>query len=103
MSDVRLYVDEDAGENAVVQGIRARGFDVLTTIEAHQCGATDQDQLALRSNSDEPFTRSTWVILRDCIASVSCRASTIPASSCCPTSVALSAKRFDGWPALSAV
>lgn len=46
MSDVRLYVDEDAGENAVVQGIRARGFDVLTTIEAHQCGATDQDQLA---------------------------------------------------------
>ena len=46
MSEVRLYVDEDAGENAVVQGLRARGFDVLTTIEAHQCGATDKDQLA---------------------------------------------------------
>ena len=26
--------------------LRARGFDVLTTIEAHQCGASDQDQLA---------------------------------------------------------
>jgi hypothetical protein len=46
MSEVRLYVDEDAGESAVVQGLRARGFDVLTTIEAHQCGATDEDQLA---------------------------------------------------------
>ena len=47
MSEVRLYVDEDAGENAVVQGLRARGFDVLTTIEAHRCGATDQDQLGV--------------------------------------------------------
>lgn len=46
MSDVRLFIDEDAGENAVVQGLRARGFDVLTTIEARQCGATDRGQLA---------------------------------------------------------
>lgn len=46
MSDVRLYVDEDAGENAVVQGLRARCIDVLTTVEANHCGATDQDQLA---------------------------------------------------------
>jgi hypothetical protein len=46
MSEVRLYVDEDAGENAVVQGLRARGIDVLTTVEANHCGATDQDQLA---------------------------------------------------------
>jgi hypothetical protein len=45
MSEVRLCVDEDAGENAVVQGLRARGIDVLTTIEAGQCGATDRDQL----------------------------------------------------------
>ena len=34
------------GENAVVQGLRAGGVDVLTTVEANQCGATDQDQLA---------------------------------------------------------
>lgn len=45
MSEIRLYCDEDAGENAVVQGLRARGFDVLTTIEAQQCGATDPEQL----------------------------------------------------------
>jgi hypothetical protein len=46
MNEVRLYVDEDAGEHAVVQGLRARGLDVLTTIEANRCGASDQDQLA---------------------------------------------------------
>ncbi len=46
MSEGRLYVDEDAGENAVVQGLRARGVDVLTTVEANRCGSTDQDQLA---------------------------------------------------------
>lgn len=45
MSKLRLYMDEDAGENAVVQGLRARGIDVLTTIEANQCGVADQDQL----------------------------------------------------------
>ena len=46
MSELRLYVDEDAGETAVVQGLRARRVDLLTTIEARQCGATDPEQLA---------------------------------------------------------
>ena len=46
MSEVRIYADEDAGETAVVRGLRARGLDVLTTIEAQQCGATDRGQLA---------------------------------------------------------
>jgi hypothetical protein len=46
MSKVRLYVDEDAGETAVVRGLRARGLHLLTTIEAQRCGATDRDQLA---------------------------------------------------------
>ena len=46
MSEVRLYLDEDAEENAVVEGLRARGVDLLTTFEAGQCGATDPDQLA---------------------------------------------------------
>lgn len=46
MSDVRLYVDEDAGEDAVVRGLRTRGIDVLTTLEANQLGATDAEQLA---------------------------------------------------------
>ena len=37
MSEVRLYLDEDAEENAVVEGLRARGVDLLTTFEAGQC------------------------------------------------------------------
>ena len=45
MSKVHLYVDEDAGENAVVKGLRARGVDVLTTAEANLCGTSDKEQL----------------------------------------------------------
>jgi hypothetical protein len=44
MSELRLYTDEDAGENAVVQGLRARGVDVLTTVEADRCGLDDESQ-----------------------------------------------------------
>ena len=46
MSELRLYVDEDAGEKTVVHGLRARGVDILTTIEANRCGTTDAEQLA---------------------------------------------------------
>ncbi|NET52530.1 MAG: hypothetical protein F6K09_28775 [Merismopedia sp. SIO2A8] len=45
MNNIRLYVDEDAGENAVIQGLRARHIDVLTTIEAQRLGTTDADEL----------------------------------------------------------
>ena len=45
MSDVRIYCDEDAGEMAVVQGLRGRGIDVLTTVEAGNVGADDEQQL----------------------------------------------------------
>jgi hypothetical protein len=50
MSDVRLYVDEDASEHAVVQGLRVRGIDVLTTVEAGRSGASDEEQLAFDVN-----------------------------------------------------
>lgn len=46
MSEVRLYVDEDAAEHADIQGLRARGIDVLTTIEANRCETDDEEQLA---------------------------------------------------------
>ena len=46
MSDVRLYVDEDASELAVIGGLRARGVDLLTTAEAERPGSSDSDQLA---------------------------------------------------------
>jgi hypothetical protein len=39
-------VDEDASEHAVVQGLRLRGIDILTTVEAGRSRATDEAQLA---------------------------------------------------------
>lgn len=39
MSEIRLYVDEDAAEHAVVQGLRTRGADVLTTADADRLGS----------------------------------------------------------------
>ena len=50
MSELRLYVDEDAGEHAVVQGLRARNIDVLTTIEANLLGSDDSSQLAFATS-----------------------------------------------------
>ena len=46
MSAVRLCTDEDASEQAVVRGLRARGIDVQTTADAGHLGATDAEQLA---------------------------------------------------------
>lgn len=40
---IRLYVDEDAMARALVQGLRARGIDVLTVVEA---GMSEQDDRA---------------------------------------------------------
>jgi hypothetical protein len=45
MSSVRLYVDEDAGETTVIAALRARGVDLLTTLEAGRLGSSDADQL----------------------------------------------------------
>ena len=47
MSVIQLYVDEDAGERAVIQGLLARGYDVHTTSEAGNLGASDVEQLQL--------------------------------------------------------
>lgn len=46
MSAALRYVDEDAGEDAVVKGLRARGIDLVTTVDVHQLGATDAEQPA---------------------------------------------------------
>jgi hypothetical protein len=46
VSAVRLYVDEDASEQAVVRGLRERGTDVVTTADVGRLGSTDSEQLA---------------------------------------------------------
>jgi hypothetical protein len=47
MSSIRLYVDEDAEQIAVVDGLRLRGIDVLTSEEADQRTSADTEQLAV--------------------------------------------------------
>lgn len=45
MASLRLYMDEDASEHAVILGLRARGVDLLSTAEANRLGTSDADQL----------------------------------------------------------
>jgi len=52
MSAVWRYVDEDASESAVMAGLRARGIDLLTTVEAGREGTTDQQQLEFSTQQD---------------------------------------------------
>lgn len=44
MARPRLYLDEDV-HGGVARGLRRRGYDVLTTIEADRSGTSDADQL----------------------------------------------------------
>ena len=41
MSQIRLYVDEDAAEHAVVDGLRNHGVDVVTILEVGMTSATE--------------------------------------------------------------
>ncbi len=45
MSQIRLYVDEDAAQHAVLERLRNHGVDVLTVLEAGMTSATDEEQL----------------------------------------------------------
>src|ERR1700687_2665524 len=51
MSQVRLYLDEDAMRKALVFGLRARNMDVLTATEAQMINRDDQDHLAIAATS----------------------------------------------------
>lgn len=45
MSDIRLYVDEDAEQTALVEGLQSRGIDVLSALAAKMIGRPDREQL----------------------------------------------------------
>jgi len=45
MSQIRLYVDEDAAQHAVVEGLRSHGIDVLTVLDVGVTGESDEEQL----------------------------------------------------------
>lgn len=45
MTRAKLYVDEDASQQAVVSALRRKGIDVLTAYDAGREGRTDEDHL----------------------------------------------------------
>lgn len=63
MSEVRYYTDEHVSK-AVIRGLRQRGIDVLSMVEANKLGASDEAQLAFALaqgrvlfSQDEDFLR----------------------------------------------
>ena len=42
---IRIYVDEDAMDRDLVEGLRARGVDVLTALEAGMIERSDEEHL----------------------------------------------------------
>jgi uncharacterized protein with PIN domain len=47
VSQIRLYMDEDAMDQQLVQALRARGVDVITVGEIETTGTSDEEQLIL--------------------------------------------------------
>ena len=45
MTEMRLYVDEDAEQRSLVRALRERGIDVTTALEAGMIGHSDEEQL----------------------------------------------------------
>ena len=45
MSQIRLYLDEDAQRQALAKGLRNAGVDVITTSEANNLTRDDDQQL----------------------------------------------------------
>ena len=47
---IRLYIDEDAMSRALVQGLLARGVDVITVLDSGMVGEPDEAQLEYSTN-----------------------------------------------------
>ncbi len=45
MSVIRLYLDADSMERAVVSGLRARGIDATSALEVGMADSSDEEQL----------------------------------------------------------
>jgi predicted nuclease of predicted toxin-antitoxin system len=50
MSQVRLFIDEDAAERVVVDALRNKGIDILTVFEAGMDRQDDHEQLLYAAN-----------------------------------------------------
>ena len=50
----RLYIDEDAMDDDLVQALRLRGADVQTALEAGLVGRPDEEHLASEGSGPHP-------------------------------------------------
>jgi hypothetical protein len=50
MGQIKLYLDEDTINRALIRALRARGVDVLTSHEADLLGASDEEHLTFATN-----------------------------------------------------
>lgn len=48
---LKFYTDEHSA-NAIAEGLRRRGVDALTTVEAGRLGASDEEQLAFAAQQE---------------------------------------------------
>jgi Domain of unknown function (DUF5615) len=55
MSDVRLYIDEDAMDRRLVDALRGRGVDLTTAGETATTGFSDEAQLILATEQGRVF------------------------------------------------
>lgn len=45
MSQIKLYIDEDAEDSDLVAALRSRGVAVITVLDAGLAGVSDEEQL----------------------------------------------------------
>jgi hypothetical protein len=50
---IRLYFDEDANHGALIEALRSRGMDALTSTEAGTRGHSDEEQLEFAKSAEE--------------------------------------------------
>lgn len=50
MSEIRLYIDEDSMDQALIRALRARNVDVITVLDTQTEGQLDDEQLKLASS-----------------------------------------------------
>src|SRR5688572_21653875 len=56
---VRLYLDEDSMDHALVLALRGRGVDILTTMEAGMLARLDEDNLEFATSRQLPPPKSS--------------------------------------------
>ena len=57
MTALRFYLDEDSMRRALVEGLRARGVDVLTALEAGMIERADAEHLAFATAAGRALVR----------------------------------------------